>query len=202
VSSREQRVLGRLVVRLDKADGWVAPVEAVLAIVTAAGMLVLVAAPMVIRKLPAGTAAAVGDYAWMPQAARLLLIWSAFLGASLATRARRHIVIDVVTKSISRRSRAWASVAASVVAAGLCATLAVAATHVVHSNWDQATVLPGIKSGPAHIIVPLALGIIALRFLKIGLEDLDGALSGDLEYLARYEHDEAAAHAPPPEGAA
>ena len=82
--------LGRVLVSMDLA---IARVEAVLAGLVFTAMVVLVALPPVFRKLNYE-----GEYSWMLKAPPCLLLWVAFLGASIATRARRHVVIDVVSE--------------------------------------------------------------------------------------------------------
>jgi TRAP-type C4-dicarboxylate transport system permease small subunit len=182
------RPLRRLVLTYQGIDAHVAKLEMAIAIVATFGMVLLVAAPMVLRKMPHEMRSGfISDYSWMPQLTRLLLTWAAFAGASLATRARGHIVVDVVTKLIPIRARAAFNVGAAGLAAGLCGVLAVVGAHVVRSNWEAHSVVPHVSAGQARLVVPVALALMAIRFFLVMLEDLDGAASGDLDYLRRIE---------------
>src|SRR5205085_8429305 len=105
----------------------------------------------------------VDDFSWMTPVARFLLLWSTLAGASLATRGRRHILIDVVTKALPRRVAVGVNVAAAIVAASLCGFLTYVAQYVVRSNWEQQTVLRGVNLGPAQLIIPIAFSIMAFR---------------------------------------
>ncbi len=123
--------------------------------------------------------------------AKFCLLWLAFLGASLATRERRHISIDIVTKIVPRRVRAGLGAASSFVAAVACVVLLVVSTYLVRENWTSAIRAFSLFSrGQAELVYPVALGIMSFRFLIVGIEDLRGFVTGDLAYLATYEHAE------------
>src|SRR2546423_15586944 len=124
----------------------------------------------------------------MTPVAGFLLLWPTFAGASLATRGRRHIVVDVVTKALgSKRAQVAVNVPASLVAASLCTFVAYIGWVVVRANWTSETVLRGLEVGKVQVVIPVAFALMAFRFVLIALEDLRGALTGDLAYLARFE---------------
>ncbi len=180
--------MGSLIALLKAIDRGIAGVEMAVGVGATAGMLVLVLIPFALRAV--GTwyepaARLPGELFWMAPVSRFLLFWATFAGASLATRSRRHIAIDVVTKSLSGRARATAGVVAALVAAAFCAITAVVGAFVVRENWDQPEVLRGFYKGPVQLVIPIALAIMSFRFLITALEDLRGAITG--AYLRAYE---------------
>ncbi|MHC4831292.1 MAG: TRAP transporter small permease [Planctomycetota bacterium] len=179
----------------NRVDGGFAVVEGVIAAISALLMLTFISAPMVFRKLHPETLAKLpfldeGDYSWMAQAARYALVWSLFAGASLATRTRRHIMVDIVTKMVPLKARAFLGIGANFLGFALCGSLTVVGAYVVQVNWSQKTVLHGMNSGPLHVIIPVALAIMALRFLANMVQDFQGFSSGDLAYLKEAEESE------------
>jgi TRAP-type C4-dicarboxylate transport system permease small subunit len=169
-------------------DHVIARVEAVLAVLVFTAMVVLVALPPVFRAVSYA-----GEYSWMLKAPTCLLLWIAFLGASIATRIRRHVVIDVVTKMLPLRGRAALGVLGSLLSAAVCAVFTAAAVLYVAGEWE--TVYKGLQPltyGQVYLVLPACLLVMTVRFLLNGLEDLDGALTGDVAYLKEHELDETA----------
>lgn len=179
-----------LIRTLKGIDLAVALLEKIFAFVATIAMLLLVVIPVVLRALLDvwdGAARLLADSVWMGPVARFLLLWTALVGASLATRLRRHIAIDVVTKSLPPRARASVGALGSLVAAAVCAVIARVGAFVAAENWTQPTPLRGVNLGPVQIIIPIALSIMTYRFLIAALEDTRGAATGDLAYLHEYE---------------
>ena len=157
---------------LERLDEMVSKVELVFGCVAFAGMLVLVLIPVILRALLSVSPQAselLAASVWMAPVARFLLLWSTFIGASLATRDGKHIAIDAVTRSLSNAMQAKVAAVAAVVAAVLCAALAIVGGFVVVANWDQQTVLRGVNLGPVQLVIPLALCTMAFRFLLAAL---------------------------------
>lgn len=105
---------------------------------------------------------------WAEELARYLLIYAGFLGASIATKDRRHIVIDALPRAFSPDSGAVAflGMISNLISAGFCAFL-------VWVGWDFAerSMELGRKSTsmelPLWIIqgaIPFACTIMAARF--------------------------------------
>lgn len=202
---------------LRKVDAAVAAVELAIAIAALAAILALTAIPIALRAV-GGNA---GAFWWTTPASLYLLLTSTFFGASLAIRTRRHIQIDLVTRLLPKRAKAGVGVLGWLVAAAILAALCYAALELVKLNWTQVSKLrsvelfgarlPNVPLGPLQLAMPVALAIMAARCLVFSLEDLRGVVTGDLAYLAQYEHVEgtdlhpvapphgdAASDAPPP----
>lgn len=108
------------------------------------------------------------------------MLWSGMVGASLATRARRHIMLDTVVKKLTGKTQQAYLFLSGVAAASFCALLAILGTmQVVDQIRDWASgdgvgvyeALP-IPTWIATLSVPFAFWVMAARFLALGVHDL------------------------------
>ncbi len=104
------------------------------------------------------------DNAWATRLALFLLLWAAFLGASMATYERRHLTIDAVRKAVPARFTSFFN-GFSLMAAGVfTAGFLWLAIQYWLRRLDQAT-LPGeIPQWLSTLAIPVALTIMTLRF--------------------------------------
>lgn len=127
-------------------------------------------------------------------------IWAAFLGASFATRGRKHLAIDALGRLLPDRARrvvvAVASTFGAVVAAALGLGVYEALIEQAHSTNEQLQALidNGITDGTVdrgyefQFIIPAGFALIALRLLLHGFHEMLAAASGHV----------ASAEPPPP----
>lgn len=113
--------------------------------------------------------------------ATVLLVWVGLMSASLATRARKHIVVDAVPRALGDKPRTWIlNGLIYLVTAGFLAWIAVAAWR--YYNYASS---PRFEGGPvpstqalnipfawAYLGFPIAMVVMSVRFLQIGLEEL------------------------------
>jgi TRAP-type C4-dicarboxylate transport system permease small subunit len=110
---------------------------------------------------------------WADELMQHMVLWLGFLGASLATRAHRHLSIDVLSHFLPVRWQLWLGLLVNTAALGLCALLVQAAWGLVHSEYTAGTMLSfGVPSWLAQSIIPLGFGAIALRFIVRLVETL------------------------------
>ena len=109
-------------------------------------------------------------YVWSQELALILLAWVAFIGASMATRAGRHIQVDALSKVLPANLRPWTRAIGLGVSALFCAYLtALAYDHLFSQpagDYWTGEVRPATKL-PAWIIILSALvsfGLMTLRF--------------------------------------
>ncbi|MBI4543363.1 MAG: TRAP transporter small permease subunit [Gemmatimonadetes bacterium] len=105
--------------------------------------------------------------------ARYSMVWAAVLGASVATRERRHIAVDAVARILEQRGRVvakeWLTVAGAAIATLITLYLARAGWVLLGSapiQFRESTAL-GIPIKYVALALPLGLGIMALRFLGV-----------------------------------
>ncbi len=112
------------------------------------------------------------NFAWIDVFTRHLLLWVAFLGAALATRKRKHINIDALSRVFSDKARARLRILLDLVAALVAALLASAAWKFMMSDVQAGgTLYKWIPSWVGIGIIPVGFGLLALHF---GLEVVFG----------------------------
>lgn len=95
--------------------------------------------------------------------ALVLLVWVGFLGASLATRQRKHLAVDATDRILSPGSAKFVKRFTSIVAAGLSWTLAQGSWELVKESVDFEDSVDGLEvwpfiEGPLNAIIGLLPG--------------------------------------------
>lgn len=110
---------------------------------------------------------------WGDALVRYLVVWVGFVGAAVATRQGKHITIEIVSHWLSGRANRYIRIAADLFSALVCGLLAGAAFKFVR--------LEALMGGPdffglpvwaPQVIIPLAFGLMTLRFGCQGLRKL------------------------------
>ena len=118
------------------------------------------------------------------------MLWSGLLGASLATRERRHIVMDLVKKKLPKESErpfALMGGVASFLFCGLIAVLGVMQWHEQYSDWASGDGVGVYDALPiplwiGTLSVPVTFAVMAARFLGHGIHDfVSGAPTGGVD---------------------
>lgn len=128
-----------------------------------------------------------------------LMLWAGMLGASVAARERRHIVIDAVTKKLDDDSKRPMALVSGLVTGAFCACIAVLAGAQLGSeihDWANNEGVGLYESLPiptwiATLAIPTAFVIMGARFVGYGVRDFllgppaggDGGHGVDLEEL-------------------
>jgi tripartite ATP-independent transporter DctM subunit len=95
-----------------------------------------------------------------------VVLWLAFLGGLVATRERRHLMLSTAELfGETTRVRRFGRVLAAAVSAATAAVLTYAAVGLVLANREEGRVLMGgTPVWVLELVMPLALGLMALRF--------------------------------------
>lgn len=128
-----------------------------------------------------------------------LMLWAGMLGASVAARERRHIVIDAVVKKLDEQSKRPMALISGAVTGAFCACIAVLAGAQLQSeihDWASNEGVGLYESLPiptwiATLAIPTAFFIMGARFVGYGVRDFllgpptggDGGHGVDLEEL-------------------
>ena len=105
---------------------------------------------------------------WATKLALFLMIWVGFVGASVATKERRHLTIDVAGRVLSPRGARVANFFTQAISAGFCFMLATYATDLVLESLeygDQEGVLP-IPTWIIQCVMPFSFYIMGARFIE------------------------------------
>jgi len=115
---------------------------------------------------------------WADPMLRVGVLWLGMLGALAATRERRHINVDVMSRLLPTRARAVADALTSLFAAVVSGTVAAHAARFVASELRYGSVaVSGIPAWALEAVLPFAFGMIALRFLLRFVTELAAARS-------------------------
>ena len=103
---------------------------------------------------------------WGEALLRMLVLWVAFVGSTVATREGRHVRIDALVRLFPERLRGLTDRIADVVVAGLCAVLAWYGFALVRLEYtDGFEAFAGVPVWVTEAVIPLAFGLMGLRHL-------------------------------------
>jgi TRAP-type C4-dicarboxylate transport system permease small subunit len=104
---------------------------------------------------------------WADPALRMMVLWLALLGAIAATQEDRHIRIDLFSRFLSARGKAWTNLITDLFSSLVCGLIAWHGGRLVYFEWQDGTQLfGGLPAWLGESIIPLGFGIMALRFLS------------------------------------
>jgi TRAP-type C4-dicarboxylate transport system permease small subunit len=103
---------------------------------------------------------------WVDPFNRLLVLWLAILGAMVATREREHIAIDIANHYLPPSVRKLIATITDLFAAAVCSVMAYHSGRFVYYEFiDGMTTFAELPVWPFELIMPLGMGIMAIRFL-------------------------------------
>lgn len=110
---------------------------------------------------------------WGDTFLRHLVLWVGFIGASLATKEKKHINIDVLTRFMSRTKIRIADIIVNLFASFVSIYLANAGWNFVLEEKDFGTTLfADIPVWYFQIIIPIGFLLMGMRFLLLALESI------------------------------
>ena len=144
----------------ERAGRAIAAVETLLLAALVSALVLLSAAQIILRNFFHS------GFLWAEPLLGMGLLWLTMLGALAATGARRHIVIDLVGHFCPPRLRGAIGRLTALFAAAACGWLAVAAARFCQFQKEMETArILDIPVWIYYLIVPVAFGLMALRFL-------------------------------------
>lgn len=139
--------------RLHRFEDWVLTLLVIV-------MVVLAGAQIVLRNVFDS------GFSWAEPVLRALVLWSAMLGAVIATRDDQHIGLDFIARFASGTALRVARFIALAFAAALCGAMAWYSWDLVQLDREGHTEgVLGIPAWMLELILPLGFGLMALRFL-------------------------------------
>jgi TRAP-type C4-dicarboxylate transport system permease small subunit len=116
---------------------------------------------------------------WGDIAARHMVLWVGFFGAYMATREDKHFHIDVLTRFLHPKLKAWFSAFSDLFAIVICFFMYQASMTFVEVGMDADSMLfLKVSQRAAAMIVPLGFGLIMIQFLLRMIENIATALRG------------------------
>jgi TRAP-type C4-dicarboxylate transport system permease small subunit len=97
---------------------------------------------------------------WTEELARILLIWTSFLGASLAFGHKAHLGLDYLSQNLCPEARRWMSLSSNlVVLAFALVVLVIGGWKLVQHTFEmeqRMMALPFLMKGHVYLVVPLS----------------------------------------------
>ncbi len=155
---------------LERADSLGRFLETALLVLLFGLLLILASSQILLRNvLSAGLV-------WADGLVRLAVLWLAVLGAVAAARDRKHIAIDLVTRSFSGILRVAVVAVVQLVTSGISAYFAWQSWRFVQDSRAFGDMLLG--DWPAwwfQLILPVGFALVAYRYLVRALSTLAGS---------------------------
>lgn len=105
---------------------------------------------------------------WADDAIKVLVLWIAMMGALYATRGAHHISIDVMTRFLSSKWEKNIKRFLFLLSAMICGIASWFSYQFILLEFEYPTeAFLSIPSWVTQAIIPLALGLMALRFLSL-----------------------------------
>jgi TRAP-type C4-dicarboxylate transport system permease small subunit len=159
---------------LAKASAFGRFVENTLLSLLLAGMIGLAALQIVLRWSD------LGSLVWGDEAIRLMVLWIAMVAGIAAAREDRHIAIDVLSRFLGARSKAFTAVIADLFTAGVCLALAWYGWGMLRFAIEDGDVFFGnLPAWFFQSIIPVAFALMAYRYFLWFLRGLRTLFSGD-----------------------
>jgi len=125
-----------------------------------------------------------GGLIWGDELLRILVLWTGLFGATVASRERRHITIDVLSRLLPVRLQYWTGRIVSLFTGVVCGIIAWHAGRFVRAEFNYGGTGPGgIASAWFELVLPVCFALISLRYLIdfAGLFGLGGPKKGGTE---------------------
>jgi len=153
--------------------GLVLRVETVFICLLLTSLIVFSATQIVLR------AAFSTGWSWADHLNKYTVLWIALMGAGVATRERKHITIDIVSRLLPTRGKLMVFALTDLFSATVCGVIAFACLRFVRSEREFGDVaFLNVPIWVVQIILPLGFAIMALRFLTQCAGNVAGSIRG------------------------
>jgi C4-dicarboxylate transporter DctQ subunit len=139
-------------------------VEDALLVLLLSGMIFFAALQIVLRNFfDAGIV-------WADPLLRAGVLWLGLLGATVASRHNKHIRIDLLSKAFSRNTHRLIQSGVGQISAWTCLVIAWFGMQWIMLDYEDGfAAFAGIPAWLIEIIVPLAFGLIGIRYFLLSL---------------------------------
>src|SRR5512139_1753306 len=104
-------------------------------------------------------------FSWSDPLLRIMVLWVGLVGAMAATRERRHITVDLLSRYLPARSKLVSGIITDLASAIVCALLAWHSAHFVFEEYQGgAEAFASIPAWVCESIMPFGFAVMALRF--------------------------------------
>jgi len=114
---------------------------------------------------------------WPSDVNRVLVLWIAMVGGSLATRRNEHIKVDVIARALSERARRWLNRVICLVGMIVSAGLVYFSIDFLKMEYElgETLVAVPVPLWAIQLIMPMGFFTISYRFLLLVVDTGDTA---------------------------
>lgn len=113
---------------------------------------------------------------------RILVLWVGMMGAIVASREKRHISIDILSRYLSDKQKQYTDVVINLFVVIVCGLLATHSMRMLLLDYAENTIaFSNVPTWLMESILPLAFSIITLRYLMYSWQSIN-ALSRDVTH--------------------
>ncbi|MEE9496210.1 MAG: TRAP transporter small permease [Desulfobacterales bacterium] len=117
---------------------------------------------------------------WGDMLVRVLVLWIGLVGAMVAARQNKHISIDLVARYLPRRFNLPVKAFVELFVAVVCTLAAFYSYVFVRSEfYDGGPAFGQVPVWVCEAIMPVAFGVMALRYLMMSLIKFNAILTGN-----------------------
>lgn len=152
------------------AERWGEWVENALLFLLLSGLILLASSQIFLRNILSM------GFPWADGVIRLMVLWLGLAGGIAASRDRKQIAIDIITRALPPNARRITDVIAHVFTASVTGLLAWHSARFVQDSYAFGDTL--LSNWPAwvfQLILPIGFGAISYRYALRALRDLVGS---------------------------
>lgn len=110
---------------------------------------------------------------WAETLVKVLVLWTALIGAMVATRQGKHINIDIITRYVSEKGRSVVNALTSLFTAIVCAVVAYYSVIFVALEYeDGSPAFANVPNWLCESIIPFALSIMGARYFIVFITNI------------------------------
>jgi len=152
---------------IEKLNSWIEKAETIVLIFVLGIMVIFAFLQVVLRNIFHE------GILWGDIFLRHLVLWVGFIGASLATREKKHINIDVFSRLLSERGKIVSRFITNLLSVFICYLLADAGWTFVQDEQMMGTeIFVDFPAWYLQIIIPIGFFLMSFRFLTLALENI------------------------------
>jgi len=122
---------------------------------------------------------------WKDPLVRQMLLWVALVGAMIATRNHNHITVDAISRHLPPgRIKSATGFICDTFATIVCALLTYSTFRVFHMEFQDPLggyIMPGLPLWASLLTMPVAFGVMTLRFLRFSILSLLNTVKGEIK---------------------
>lgn len=157
----------------ERVDNLLATLEKVFLVIAVTVMTLVVFFDFILRETVAS------GFIWAKELAAFLMIWVGFIGASLATKENKHLVVGIPEKLFPKKILPYVSLFVNIVVFGVTLLIAYLGYEYVSETkaFADTSLVLKIPLWIVQVIIPASLIVIAFRFVGVTVQILQGKVT-------------------------